>query len=136
MNFNFLLKIIKNLEIYKFLLVGIINAMIIIILIGFFTKILEIFYLYSAIISYEITIILGFFVHEHWTFSKMPKTKKKYIRLLNYNVFSLIGLGMNIGILLFLTEKLNFHYMISELIAIISVFVFNFISSKKITFRN
>ena len=136
MNFDFLLKMLKNPEIYKFMLVGLINAVLLLLLTIIFTAVFEIFYLISAIISYEITIILGFFIHEHWTFAQMPKIKKTYLRLSKYNAFYLIGLAFNAVMLFFLTELLYLHYAISQSIAIVIVFIYNFITSKKITFRN
>ena len=136
MNFDFLLKMLKNPEIYKFMLVGLINSVLLLLLTIIFTAIFEIFYLISAIISYEITIILGFFIHEHWTFAKMPKIKKTYFRLLKYNAFYLIGLAFNAAILFFLTEFLYLHYTISQSIAVVIVFIYNFMTSKKITFRD
>ncbi len=83
----FLLNTLKNPQIYKFMIVGIVNAILLLVLTIFFTDYLNIFYLFSSIIAYEITIILGFVIHEYWTFVKVKKIKKPFVRFLKYNIF-------------------------------------------------
>ena len=79
--------LLKNPQIYKFMIVGIVNAILLLVLTIFFTDYLNIFYLLSSVIAYEITIILGFIVHEYWTFVKVKKITKSYVRFLKYNIF-------------------------------------------------
>ena len=133
---EFLLKILKNSQIYKFMIVGIANAILLLVLTIFFTEYLNIFYLFSSIVAYEITIILGFIVHEYWTFVKVKKIKKPYVRFLKYNIFYFLGLVIHSGFVFMLTNFFELHYLLSQLIAIAVVFLFNFFISKKITFKN
>ena len=133
---EFLLKILKNSQIYKFIIVGIANAILLLVLTIFFTEYLNIFYLFSSIVAYEITIILGFIVHEYWTFVKVKKIKKSYVRFLKYNIFYFFGLVINSALVFVLTNIFELHYSSSQIIAIIVVFLFNFFTSKKITFKN
>ncbi len=133
---EFVLNILKNSQIYKFLIVGIVNAILLLVLTIFFTEYLNIFYLLSSIIAYEITIILGFIVHEYWTFVKVKKIKKSYVRFLKYNIFYFLGLLINLGFVFTLTNFFELHYSSSQFIAIVIVFLFNFLTSKKITFKN
>ena len=133
---EFFFKVLKDPQIYKFMIVGIGNAIILLGLTIFFTEYLNMFYLLSSIIAYEITIILGFFIHEYWTFAKIKKIKKTYIRFLKYNIFYVIGLSINAIIVFLLTDFVEIHYSSSQIIAIIIIFLFNFATSKKITFKN
>ncbi len=133
---EFSLNVLKNPQIYKFMIVGIVNAILLLGLTIFFTDYLNIFYLFSSIIAYEITIILGFIVHEYWTFVKIKKIKKSYVRFLKYNIFYFLGLLINSGFVFVLTNLFELHYSSSQFIAIIIVFLFNFFISKKITFKN
>lgn len=133
---NLLLVTLKDPEIYKFLAVGTTNAIILITLTIILTENLNIFYLYSSIISFEITIIIGFFINNFWTFSKKKHSQNIFQRFLKYQIFYIIGLLLN-GIILFvLTDYFSLHYLFSQLTSIFCVFLFNFYSSKKITFKN
>ena len=132
----FLINVLSDPKIYKFIFVGIINAILLLVLTIFFTDHLNIFYLSSSIIAYELTIVFGFFIHEYWTFVKVTKTKKTYVRFIKYNIFYFLGLLINAGLVFAFTEFLQLHYSTSQIIAIFIVFLFNFSTSKKITFKN
>lgn len=136
MKFNFLLDIIKNPEIYKFLLVGIAGATTVLILTIVFTSGFGINYIISTAIAFEITVIWSFFVNDKWTFSQVKKTSTKFNRFIKYNLFYLISLGIIQIIMIFLTSQVGLHYAVSESIAIVIAFFFNFLVSKKISFKN
>jgi len=136
LRFNFILQLKKNPEIYKFFLVGMVGAIIVLFLTIVFTSIFGIFYVISAALAFEISIIWGFFANDKWTFSKVKKTSKPYFRFIKYNSFSLIALGIIQVIMITLTTQVGLHYTISESIAIIVAFSFNFTMSKKISFKN
>ena len=136
MNKDSLFAFIKNPEIYKYITVGIINAILILTLTIIFTSVLGIFYVISAVVSYELSIIVSFFMHDKWTFVNVKKTSKMYLRFIKYNTFSLIGLGINALVLAILTEQVGLHYTISESFAILVAFLFNYAMNKKISFRN
>lgn len=136
MNKDSLFAFIKNPEIYKYITVGIINAILILTLTIIFTSVLGIFYVISAVVSYELSIIVSFFMHDKWTFVNVKKTSKMYSRFIKYNTFSLIGLGINALVLAILTEQVGLHYTLSESIAILVAFIFNYTMNKKISFRN
>ena len=136
MKTNSIKDFIKNPEIYKYVIVGGINAILVLGLTIIFTSGIGIFYLLSAIIAYEISIMISFFMHDIWTFGKVKKTSKKHIRFIKYNTFSLMGLGINSGVLVILTQNFGIYYAISAFFAILITFVFNYIFSKKISFKN
>ena len=121
---------------YKFIFVGIINAFFLLALTIFFTDYLNIFYIFSSIIAYEMTIIFGFFIHEYWTFVKINKIKKPHVRFIKYNIFYFLGSIINTGLVFTLTNFLQIHYSTSQVFAIFIVFLFNFYTSKKFTFNN
>jgi len=136
MNFNSIFDFLKNPQIYKFLIIGLFNGILVLFLTGIFTSYLGIFYVISMLISYQLSIISSFFMNDKWTFGQSLKISKTYTRLLKYNTFSLIGMGLNALILVIFTDFLGFHYLLSEGAAILIVFVFNFTTSKKISFKN
>jgi len=136
MKFNSIKEFIKDPEIYKYVIVGVSNAVFVILLTILFTSVIGVFYLISAIIAYEISIVVSFFMHDKWTFGKVKKTSRSVTRFIKYNTFSLMGLGINSVVLVILTQQFSIHYAISELIAIFVAFTFNYIMNKKISFKN
>lgn len=136
MNLKSLLIFLKNPEIYKYIIVGSINGILVIVLTVILTSLIGIFYVISVLIAYEVSICVNFFMHDKWTFNNIKKNSKNYIRFIKYNIFSLIGLGINAVVLVFLTDHIRLHYEISEAVAILVTFIFNYIMSKKISFRN
>jgi len=136
MKFNSIIEFIKDPEIYKYVLVGVCNAILVLLLTVTFTSIIGIFYLWSVIMAYEISILVSFFMHDKWTFRNIKKTGPAYNRFIKYNMFSLIGLGLNSIVLVIFTQEFSIHYAISEFIALLITFIFNYVMNKKISFRN
>ena len=129
------LRFLKDQEIYKFILVGICSSVVVLLFTTLFTSIVGIFYAVSAIMSLEIGVVTAFFAHDRWTFKKISKINGTRIRFAKYNIFSLIGFVINELILILLTSRFGIHYIVSECIAILIVFVFNYIINKKVTWK-
>lgn len=136
MKFNSIFDFLKNPEIYKFIIIGGFNGILVLILTEIFTSYFGIFYVISALVSYEISIVSSFFMNDRWTFGSVLKTSKKYNRLIKFNMFYLIGLGINGLVLVILTDYVGLHYLVGEGIALLVVFSFNYTTSKKISFKN
>lgn len=71
-----------------------------------------------------------------WVFHKVEKKAEK--NLLQFALFTAIGavgLGINVGITTFLTRQMDVNYLISNTIAQIVVFFFNFFMRKKLVFE-
>lgn len=100
-----------------------------------FTSYFGIVYWVSSIFALEISLISSFYLHEKWTFVNVAKLSNSKRRFLQYNVFSLIGFGINEMILIFFTEQLDIHYLTSEMVAIVITFFFNYAINKKITWK-
>ena len=129
------LRFLKDQEIYKFTLVGICSSTVVLLFTTLFTSIFGIFYAVSAIMSLEIGVVTAFFIHDKWTFKKIPKSSGTRIRFVKYNIFSLVGFGINELILILLTSRFGIHYIVSECVAILIVFGFNYIINKKVTWK-
>ena len=71
-----LFDIFKKPEIYKYFLVGIGGSIIVLVMTFILTSFLEIFYIVSTIIAFEISIIWGYFANDRWTFGKFKKSSK------------------------------------------------------------
>lgn len=126
----------KNPEIYKFLIVGVASAISTLSLTVFFTSVIGIFYVISVAVSLETTLIWSYFIHDKWTFNNVVKISNDRTRFIKYNVVALCGIFVNIMIMFLLTEQLRLQYVISEAIAIIITFFFNYILHKKISWKS
>lgn len=135
MKFNMIKNFIKNPQIYKFATVGITTTSTALFMIKILTSMLGIYYVYSVAIVLEIFVIINFFIHDRWTFSKTPKQTKTSIRFTKFNLVALLAIGLNESILIFLTTIIGMNYLISEGSAMIITFFFNFFASKKIIYR-
>lgn len=80
--------------------------------------------------------LLNYALSAIWVFHKTEKKAGK--SLLQFAIFTLIGaagLAINIGITTLLTKSCGVYYLISNTIAQIVVFFFNFFMRKKIVFE-
>ena len=80
--------------------------------------------------------LLNYALSAIWVFHKTEKKASK--SLLQFAIFTLIGavgLAINIGITTMLTNYCGVYYLISNTIAQIVVFFFNFFMRKKIVFE-
>jgi len=96
-------------------------------LLWFFTEIVGFFYLVSSAIGIEVSIITNFILNEFWTFRDRSRGKKGIFRRgVKFNVVSVAGLVINIGVLFFCTAFLGIYYLISNLIGIGCAFLWNY----------
>ncbi|MFC1900549.1 glycosyltransferase, partial [Chloroflexota bacterium] len=81
----------------KFCLVGISGVLVNIGLLWLLTDVIGLFYLLSAAISIETSIVTNFLLNDYYTFSdrNSPETESFLRRLLKYNLVALAGLGIN-----------------------------------------
>ena len=136
LNIKSFITVLKSPTIYQFAIVGAIGSLTTLAVTATLTSILGIFYAVSALIGLESSTPIVFFLNDRWTFSNVSKKTKAMQRFLKNNLVGLIGFGINETILISLTSVLGIHYLLSEGIAIIITFVFTFMASKKITWKN
>ena len=86
-------------------------------------------YLFSAAIAIETSIITNFLLNNFFTFKgrSEPGTRPFFRRLLKFNLVSLVGLGINLGLLSLFTEVFGIYYLVSNIIAIIIVTMWNYL---------
>ncbi len=87
-------------------------------------------YILSAAIGIELSILWAFTLNNKVTFKEKIHESKLSHKFLKYHVTALSGEGLNLVILYGLTNN-GIFYLLSEAIAILLVFVFNFTLSKK-----
>ncbi|ANI90211.1 glycosyl transferase family 2 [Arachidicoccus ginsenosidimutans] len=75
----------------------------------------------------------NYLLNRIWTFqSRQQNIEKEY---LSFFIVSLIGLGINNGIIFLLTRKGKMNFYIAKLIAVAIVILWNFTANDLITFR-
>jgi dolichol-phosphate mannosyltransferase len=119
----------------KFCIVGATGVIVNMGFLYFFTEYLKIFYIISAFIAIEISILSNFLLNDNWTF-KTNKNKPFIERLISYEMICLMGVGIQICLLYIFTDILGIYYLISNLLAIPITVSWNFLMNKYITWRN
>ena len=116
---------------YKFIIVGFSAALIILLFTGIFTSFMEIPVQLSVFISWEFAVLWAFFLLEQWTFSKSKKKHSKINRLIRFHLITALTLVINEVVLTVLLIQTNLHYLMAEVFAILSGFLFNYPMNRK-----
>lgn len=117
-------------QFFKFGIVGIIAFLIDYSLLYVFTEYFNIYYFYSAILSFIIAVIFNYYASIKWVFNINKNQNKNLIFMFVF--LSVVGLIINQVLMYLLVEIIIIHYMISKIIATIVVMIWNFISRKKL----
>jgi dolichol-phosphate mannosyltransferase len=119
----------------KFCLVGASGVLVNMGLLWLLTETAGLFYLVSAAVSIEVSILSNFTLNELWTFRdrRTPGTRPLVSRIIKFNLISAAGLTINMVILLTLTEVLGIHYLISNLLGIAGAMTWNFTANVRWT---
>ncbi|MDD4322181.1 MAG: glycosyltransferase family 2 protein [Dehalococcoidales bacterium] len=112
----------------KFCLVGGSGVLVNMGLLWLLTEKAGLFYALSSVFAIETSIITNYLLNNFVTFKdrRVPGAKPFLINLAKFNLVSLGGLVINLGILSFFTEIIGFHYMVSNLIGIAGATMWNY----------
>jgi len=97
------------------------------------TEFMGIYYLLSNVIAFSLGLITNYSLCTRFVF-KSRKLENTFAEFGVFTLIGVIGLGLNTLLLWSLTQFVGVYYMISKVIAVIIVFVFNFWLRKKILF--
>jgi len=113
----------------KFCAVGLSGVLVNMGLLWLLTEVAGLFYLLSAAVSIETSIISNFILNDYFTFRdrRSPQVKSFLSRLLKFNLVSLAGLGLNMGVLWLLTEVFGIYYLLSNLCGIAVATLWNYL---------
>ena len=122
----------------KFGLVGASGTLVYLGLLTLCTEVVGLFYIISAGISYETSIITNFVLNDTWTFRdrRSHGIRKFLYRGLKFNLVSLVGLGIHTAILWFFTEVVGLFYVLSAIFAIAGAMFWNFFINTLWTWRS
>lgn len=118
-------------ELLRFLKFGLVGASGIVVnegLLWLLTELGGLVYLLSSAISIEASIVSNFLLNDFFTFRdrRSPGTQARAKRLGKFNIVSLAGLAVNLGMLWLLTEVFGVYYLLSNLAGIGLAFLWNY----------
>lgn len=89
----------------------------------------------STIIASITAGLVNYLLSSVWVFHKVDKeTNKNIYKFVLFTIVGIVGLVINVAITTVLTNKLGVYFLISNTIAQIVVFFFNFFGRKKLVF--
>lgn len=86
-------------------------------------------YLFANCISFIISVIYNYILSTLWVFDA-KQTKSKSQEFVIFLLLSLVGLGINQGIMWITVEKMSVNYLLAKILATAIVMIFNFITRK------
>lgn len=90
-----------------------------------FTDLLNVYYLFSAVISYLVAIFINYLLNREYTFKYTPKNFKLALKsFVSYISVSVSGMIFTIGLMGLFVELLGINYLIAKLIASILIFFY------------
>jgi dolichol-phosphate mannosyltransferase len=121
----------------KFCLVGFSGVLVNMGLLWLLTEFAGFFYLLSAAISIETSILTNFTLNDYFTFRdrRSPTLKSFLSRLVKFNLVSLAGLAINMGMLWLFTEVFGVYYLISNIFGIVVATLWNYLVNTWWTWR-
>ena len=87
----------------------------------------------AGVIATEFAICSNYFFNEIWTFRRLVINNNSVVkRFLKFNIISLFGLAISVGIMLLLTNA-GMYYLYANLVGIFIAFIWNFLLNRNIT---
>jgi dolichol-phosphate mannosyltransferase len=120
-----------------FLGVGLSGVVVNVGLYAILTRFVHLYDIGAQAISVEASIISNFALNDTFTFSDRRTTKSGgfFSRLLKFNLVSLVGFGINLGIFTLLTRVFSVYDIIATLIAIVITTIWNYVLSNFWTWK-
>ncbi len=119
-------------QLFRYLFVGSVSAILDISILFILTEYVNLYYLVSATLSFVIGGIVNYVLSKIWIFTKNKYQASKEI--LFFFIIGFIGLLFNGIVLWILTTTFNLWYILSKIIAIFIVFLWNFLARKYLLF--
>lgn len=123
----------------RFFAVGLIGYAVGTLVLWILTDKIGLFYIFSGIIAAILSIMGDFTLHEIWTFKYMPKERHSIEIIRRFGKFATsksVGFLIALLLLAFFTQIVGFHYLISNIFAVLGSFVFNYIMSSRWIWSN
>lgn len=120
-------RLIKHEQFIRYCVVGLINTLVTLGVIFVCMKLFKISYVYSNAIGYIAGVINSYVLNKLWTFNSSNSVAKEFVRFVA--VF-IICYGIQLVVLLLMTELLDLQVELSQVIAIFVYTLINFLANK------
>ncbi len=134
--FTGLQRLIMNLglgKLIRFGFIGIMSTLVDIGLLYFFVSYLNVWYIYSAAISYCCGVLFSYCLNKYFTFHDV--NPNIFTQFTTFAGISLGSLFMNIAVIWVIVEIFSQNYLIAKIFSTVGVFLINYYGQSKITFR-
>jgi len=118
----------------KFCIVGFSNLIIDFSVYLFFTRFLDLYFIYANFISFTIAVSWSFTLNKRWTF-KMRVAEKVRTQYMQFFIVNIIGIIIQTSILYYLVEKQSWFDLYAKGVAVVLAVFWNFGVSKFWIFR-
>jgi putative flippase GtrA len=132
---NLVISQVYNKTLFRYLIVGGISFAIDFLLFWFFLTVLDIFYLYSATLSFILATSLNFYFSQNFAFKGLQKYSSANTFWLIF-LASILSLMINMGFLYTFYELLLMHIFVSKVLAAGIAFICNYSLRKFLIFKN
>ena len=123
-------------RVFKFIAVGASGTIVNLAILSLLTEQAGVPYIISGAVAFQSAVVWNFMWNDRFTFGDRGKTKYGFwTRLARFNLVSLGGLLIYLGVLAVFTELIGTHYLISALAGIALSFGWNFLSNNWWTWR-
>ncbi len=119
----------RFLEIVRFCLVGGLSLIVDCAVLFGLTEFFNVHYLYSAGISFTVSVIFNYWLCVAYVFKNAKKQTPKQAAI--FIGSSVVGLGLNQLCMWFFVEVITLHYMLAKLGATVIVTLWNYIAKRK-----
>ncbi len=126
----------KYKEIINYLIFGGLTTLVSIGTYALFTKLFNIDYLVSNVLSWIIAVLFAFITNKLFVFESKSKDKKQVSKeMINFFFFRVVSLGIEMVIMYTFVDLLSFNDLITKVIAQVIVILSNYIFSKVFVFK-
>jgi len=124
-------------KVLRFGLVGLSGILVNMGLLYALTEVAGLYYLVSAAIAIELSIVNNFVLNDVWTFrsTKNLRFERNLRRFWSFQAVSMAGLAVNMGVLYLLADVAGVYYLAANLAGIFIAFAWNYTANRHYTWR-
>ncbi|WP_292366635.1 MULTISPECIES: glycosyltransferase [unclassified Methanoculleus] len=124
-------------KVLRFGLVGLSGILVNMGLLYALTEIAGLYYLVSAVIAIELSIVSNFVFNDVWTFrsARDLRFERNLRRFWSFQTVSMAGLAVNMGVLYLLVDVAGVYYLAANLAGIFIAFAWNYTANRHYTWR-
>ena len=125
----------KYKEIINYLIAGFLTVIVSVLTYALFTKVLDIHYIVSNVLSWIIAVLFAYYVNSKFVFTSGARKKEKISEFINFIKYRILSLLIETILMYLLVDLITLDDLISKLIVQVIVIILNYIFSKFLIFK-